>query len=600
MRSRIFRAAVCLLVVCCLIVNTSLPQARAIAVADDIAIGITACLILMAAGVVFAPKTAADITAIGNSMSTYMYQWGTETEKSDEVASWLGGLTIYNGGSDEDGDGEEDTPHQRQVTLARGILGGITAWVASVIMAGGSAVEVTYDFATYNGVRLPAIPSDCLSFDYFLIGFDDSDGVYRLRCFDGDGTIYQSNVVNTLAINYHCTRLKSFICSPGGSQWIFRTENSYDSNKLFRAFTHPDTFIYCNIDVYIEKGGALVLSGSQPVPDLPSTEYLSSVYTGDIPASIQGGTLTADGIVLPDVLDYTELVPFDTPATDAIIDTSNDLIDGTLPYEDYLQQITGDAVTGVSIVAPDTVTAGSYITIQADVSGSGDFDTACTCTLSGAVSADTALTETEYDNTWTLSCGADETAQTLTVTVQSVADASITAVKEITVRESGATAPSEGTDSIPDYSGVLGGIQDAVGDLQTGIGNVVDGIANLPQTIMDGIKGLFVPDAAAMAAQQEKWTELLADRFGAVYESIALVDDLVGTFKERLAQGTIRIPSVTVDLAGTPFTFGGWDVDVIPDDFVFLVEVCKKIVDILCTLAFLSAMRKRFDRTLEG
>ena len=89
MKSGILRTLICILLICCLLVDISPVRAKAIAVADDIAIGITACLILMAAGVVFAPKTAADITAIGNSMSTYMYQWGTEAERRTKSSRGL-------------------------------------------------------------------------------------------------------------------------------------------------------------------------------------------------------------------------------------------------------------------------------------------------------------------------------------------------------------------------------------------------------------------------------------------------------------------------------------------------------------------------------
>jgi hypothetical protein len=131
---RIGRALVCLLVVCCLILNMAPVRAQALILADDIAIGIVALLILMACGVAFAPQTVNDVVAIGNSFQTYMYQWGTSAQKLDEVEEWFGSLVIYNGGSDLDGDGEEDTPHERTVHLARGLLVGISAWVCSVIL----------------------------------------------------------------------------------------------------------------------------------------------------------------------------------------------------------------------------------------------------------------------------------------------------------------------------------------------------------------------------------------------------------------------------------------------------------------------------------
>lgn len=86
----------------------------------------------MACGVAFAPQTVNDVVAIGDSFRTSMYQWGTGAEKLDEVEEWFGSLIIYDGGSDLDGDGEDDSPNERKVHLARGLLTGIAAWVGSV------------------------------------------------------------------------------------------------------------------------------------------------------------------------------------------------------------------------------------------------------------------------------------------------------------------------------------------------------------------------------------------------------------------------------------------------------------------------------------
>lgn len=130
--------------------------------------------------------------------------------------------------------------------------------------------------------------------------------------------------------------------------------------------------------------------------------------------------------------------------------------------------------------------------------------------------------------------------------------------------------------------------------------NIVNGILNLPQLILDGIKGLFVPDAEAMAAYKEQWEALLSQRFGAIYESVQLIDDFVSSIELKSTQGYISFPEVSVDLVGTTFTFGGWNVQVVPSGFEAVVEILKKIISIVATLAFLNSMRNKFENILGG
>lgn len=156
------------------------------------------------------------------------------------------------------------------------------------------------------------------------------------------------------------------------------------------------------------------------------------------------------------------------------------------------------------------------------------------------------------------------------------------------------------SNQVNELSEQIDSVGDKIDESNSFLSDIVDGITSLPERIMDGIKGLFVPDAEAMAVQQEKWDQLLADRFGLVYESIALIDDIAETFTSQNAQGQIEFPSVSVPLGDVTWEFGGWMVDVVPDGFEILIEALKKIIDILCTVAFVNAMKNRFERVLEA
>lgn len=129
---------------------------------------------------------------------------------------------------------------------------------------------------------------------------------------------------------------------------------------------------------------------------------------------------------------------------------------------------------------------------------------------------------------------------------------------------------------------------------------LVSGFSDLVDGLLSGISSLFVPSAEAMAAQQDKWTTLLSDRFGAVYDSVALIDNIAGAFTLGATQTQIRFPLITIPFGDVSWEFGGWMVDVVPDGFQVLVDALKVGIDILCTLAFVNAMKYRFDRVLEG
>lgn len=136
--------------------------------------------------------------------------------------------------------------------------------------------------------------------------------------------------------------------------------------------------------------------------------------------------------------------------------------------------------------------------------------------------------------------------------------------------------------------------------LASKVSNILDVVTGIPEALLNGIQRLFVPDAESMAAQQDKWTKLLSDRFGAVYDSVALIDNIAGAFTLGATQTQIRFPLITIPFADVNWEFGGWMVDVVPDGFQVLVDALKVGIDILCTLAFVNAMKHRLERVLEG
>lgn len=139
----------------------------------------------------------------------------------------------------------------------------------------------------------------------------------------------------------------------------------------------------------------------------------------------------------------------------------------------------------------------------------------------------------------------------------------------------------------------------ALGDKLT---NVFNSIVELPQKlwnlISDGLKSLFVPSEESMTAYKDKWDELLASRFGAVYQVVNIMTDSWDGIMQADETDTIEFPQASINLSGTPFTFGGYNVKIVPDGFGVLVTAIKSIVAIVCTVAFVNGMRKRYDEIM--
>lgn len=125
--------------------------------------------------------------------------------------------------------------------------------------------------------------------------------------------------------------------------------------------------------------------------------------------------------------------------------------------------------------------------------------------------------------------------------------------------------------------------------------NVVNALQELGNSILEGIKNLFIPSEQDIISMKEDWEQLLASRFGALYEVIQLIDDYAKSFVAS-EKSTILFPSVSIPLGEVDFVFGGWEVKVIPDGFDVLVGALKTIISIVCTVLFVNGMRDKFER----
>lgn len=114
--------------------------------------------------------------------------------------------------------------------------------------------------------------------------------------------------------------------------------------------------------------------------------------------------------------------------------------------------------------------------------------------------------------------------------------------------------------------------------------------------IEDGLKALFVPDELYIEEYKENWEVLLSDRFGAIYQACDILIDYVKMFDNAVSNNIITLPSISIDLPDNEtFTFGGYDVVIVPKGFDFLADSVKLAVDIVCSFLVINSLKRRFE-----
>lgn len=146
-------------------------------------------------------------------------------------------------------------------------------------------------------------------------------------------------------------------------------------------------------------------------------------------------------------------------------------------------------------------------------------------------------------------------------------------------------------------------------ELPTNIGNHIGTkLTDLGNDLLDGIKGLFIPSEQDIIDIKADFEEILEDRFGAVYESSKIVNDFANSLNSSASTslipsgdgsvsnyGSVSFPEVTVNLAGTPFSFGGWNVQLKYSGFEALYDALRLITNICATFMVINAMKSRLE-----
>lgn len=162
------------------------------------------------------------------------------------------------------------------------------------------------------------------------------------------------------------------------------------------------------------------------------------------------------------------------------------------------------------------------------------------------------------------------------------------------------TAPSSGTtspiSSTTSSSGGGGGGASDLTETNSLIGRVITSISNAVDSLLEGIKGLFVPDDDFLSDWVDDMKDLLSDHLGGLYEAIDLLTDFYDIFQGIQAKQNIHIDSFNVPLAGQQLQLGGWDIPLKVNGLpAALYDGIAYIFDFLAVMIFLKMCRNKLE-----
>lgn len=140
-------------------------------------------------------------------------------------------------------------------------------------------------------------------------------------------------------------------------------------------------------------------------------------------------------------------------------------------------------------------------------------------------------------------------------------------------------------------------VKDKLQSVGTSIENKLEDVKN---GLLEGLKKLFIPDEEAVTAIKDEYDEVFSERFGALYQVSQIIQNFASKLKYSGETGIITIPKVNLafdDAQYTVFTFGGYEVNLIPDERLeILTTTLKVITSIACTFLFVNTLKRKYDK----
>lgn len=361
-KKRLFRLLVCFLLICSFLINVSPIRIRVEAtVVDPISVGAAAVLMWFIGtymGVVFNP-TASNLNSLWNTIQVdvppaiYSY-YDDEEAAVAALDDWQ--RAIYNfdfsqyddddssdneSGESDPGEGSEESFDQEAskwgfgfnksntITIGAELGAFLVDYFANIAEQGGFEAFTSgapEGYAYYNGFLLPDLPSG----GSHVYVFSSSDGFVWLSSpnslsYYSDGSVKFSG--------YKDVQI-SWLSDDGLSWENQKTQSVYS----FSTSTYVP--IYTNSTIYHSGSSAVYLESSSPTSY--ATAYMEpAMYFGAYYDEILNETFDSKSVKIP-TLDFSQLMETSAYAQEAAMSMYNQIYNGQMSYNDFVEQIQAD------------------------------------------------------------------------------------------------------------------------------------------------------------------------------------------------------------------------------------------------------------------
>ena len=365
-KQRIFRALVCFVLICALVVNISPIQAKAVdpvTLTGAAMIGLAACL---AAGVVILPQTIELANQFGASFEQQIKDVTIVNVDKDTLWDYYIRMRnkLDNRFSPEWDPGEfhDDLEH----ALAAGLITAISSIIIAAVATGGfetPSAEAPEEYAYYNGYLLPVIPAS--DYPQYIYRYNDSKlrliTVYtssplKINTYGTDSYIGYANDCNELYYDYLEDSSIAEWRGPGKS-------SGYGG-------IHISKIIWISEDAS-NSDGSITMEGMEPT-SRPTIFVEPDIYVGDIPQKIQDGEDDPEKLNLPPI-DPSRIFTNENAQLDDYTRIVNDFKDGKLTYDEFVEQYQHKSTSTDPSTPSEPVVDPSDPTEPEDVGPIGDY-----------------------------------------------------------------------------------------------------------------------------------------------------------------------------------------------------------------------------------
>lgn len=355
LHSRLLRCFVCFFLICCFLINCSPIRTEAIAIGATVvtgsaAAGILGLLFSMAMGVVFVELTADKIVSVGENLSAFLADYyADDQETTNSVTGYLNDLTYSFGGSGDDGTGNGD--NDNKITLMPDtIAAGLVAWILHMYKKGGFEAfgeEAAPGYTFYGEHCLVTAPATTDSLPYATLLYSPSTGAYRYYLTSLPLAVYtwSDGDIDLRTQGTKSTSQASTLSDSADVSWTVNSVQSNSTARLYNLTSYGFSIVWSNCDIVDYTNYDLVVFEGSPATNVQKEIVVPDIYVGDIPQQIEDGSYDEDDLKLP-YINHGNLFGNHTNYVDALNDVSTQLKDGSMTYDQYMDQIQTEGDSG--------------------------------------------------------------------------------------------------------------------------------------------------------------------------------------------------------------------------------------------------------------